>query len=331
MSTPTLHPLRGTAVAASALLALTACAVQGVEGEGGDFPSGPIEMTTPTTAGGSGDLITRALAQDLEEPLGTTVNVVNRAGANGKIAAEEVFARDPDGQSLAVMMQSLFAITPLAVEDPDAVDLDDMTLIRGLALEGYVLVAPEDSDYETLDDLLEADRVTYGTAGAGTGGQLAQAALFGLAGTEAEDVPFDGGAPAVTAVLGGKVGVAAAHAAEVVSQVEAGELRPLAVFNEERMEAFPDVPTAAEQGYDVVVDQRRFVAAPAGLPDEVNAAIGEAVDEAVASEDFGEVLEQNHIEPWEADGEQVRTQLEDSRERYASMADDLGLELSSES
>lgn len=320
------------ATLATAVLAAQACSVQGVAtDDDADYPTEAVELTVPSSPGGSTDLIARALAQDLEDPLDTTINVVNKEGANGKIAAQDVFSSDPDGYRLTLMMQSLFSVTPLVLDDPDAVELEDMTFIKGISVEDYVLVVPEDSEYETIEDLLEADGITYATSGAGTGGQLSQAALFGLAEVDAEDVPFDGGAPAMTAVLGGQVDAGAAHTAEVVGQVEAGEMRPLLTFAEERLEAFPEVPTATEIGHDIVVDQRRFVAAPAGLPDEVRDTLVDAIDEAVASEEYGQTLEQNYIGRWEVDGDEVGEQLTSSLERYTELVDDLGLDLSDES
>ncbi|MEU6642314.1 tripartite tricarboxylate transporter substrate binding protein [Saccharomonospora sp. NPDC046836] len=321
---------RGGALLAAAALALSACSVQGGSSGGdggGEYPSRAVEFVVPTDPGGSTDLITRALAKSLEEPLGTQIAVVNKPGANGKIAGKDVFSSEPDGYRLAAMPQSLFAIGPLVLDDPDAIQLDDMTFVKGLTREDYVMVVPADSRFRTIDDVLAADRVTYGTSGAGTGNQLAQALLFGSADVAATAVPFDGGGPQLTAVLGGKVDVGSVHVAEAIKQIESGALRPLLAFSAERLEALPEVQTATEIGYDVVVDQRRFVAAPAGLPDDVREALVTAIDEATKSEEYGELLQNNYITRWDVDGAAVADQLRESSERFATMTKELGIDL----
>ncbi|PXY26147.1 ABC transporter substrate-binding protein [Prauserella sp. PE36] len=324
---------RGAALLAATALALSACSVQGGSGGegGGDYPARAVEFTVPTEPGGSTDLITRALTKSLEEPLGQSTVVVNKPGANGKIAGKDVFSGNPDGYRVAVMPQSLFAVGPLVVEDPDAIQLDEMTFVKGLTREDYVMVVPSSSPFEKVEDVLAADNVKYGTSGAGTGNQLAQALLFGSAKVNATAVPFDGGGPQLTAVLGGKVDVGTVHVAEAYEQIQAGALRPLVAFSAERLEALPDVPTATEKGYDVVVDQRRFVAAPAGLPDDVRDKLATAIDEAVSSEEYAKLLQDNYITRWEADGSEVGDQLREASERFKTMTTELGVNLKGQS
>ncbi|RVX38665.1 tripartite-type tricarboxylate transporter receptor subunit TctC [Nonomuraea polychroma] len=316
---------------AAVALAASACSVQGGSADksaaASGYPNKPVEFTVPTDPGGSTDLLTRALAKSIEQPLGAKAVVVNKPGANGKIAGKDVFGSKPDGYRVAVMPQSLFAIGPLMLNDADPVKLTDMTFIKGLAVEDYVLVVPADSTYKTLKDLVEAPSVKYGTTGPGTGSQLSQTLLFGLAKTNAAPVPFDGGAPTVTAVLGGKVDAASVQIAEGFKQVQAGKMRALAVFSDKRLEAMPEVPTAKESGYDVVVDQRRFVAGPAGLPAEVRDKLAAAIDKAIASPEYNEILKANYIGRWDANGEQVGTQLNESLQRFDKLAKDLGIDL----
>jgi len=316
------------ALVSSAVLAAGCTVYGGTNGSGtGEFPNRPIEFTVPTEPGGSSDLVTRALARSTEEHLGGTTIVVNKPGANGKVAGNSVFRSQPDGHRIAVMPQSLFSIGPLVVDDPEPIELDDMSFIRGLTIEDYVLVVPTSSEHESLDDLLGQKRLTFGTSGPGTGGQLAQALLFSIADVDAADIPFDGGGPTLTAVLGGQVDVAALHPAEVMPQIEAGDLRPLAVFSDQRLDALPDTPTVTESGYDVVVDQRRFLAAPAGLPKELVERLGEATDKATGSDEYEGILRRNYIREWNAPPEEVGDELAESRKRFTELADHHGVEL----
>ncbi|MFC5752349.1 tripartite tricarboxylate transporter substrate binding protein [Actinomadura rugatobispora] len=315
--------------AVTVTVAASACSVQGGGADKGSsgYPAKPVEFTVPQDPGGSTDLLTRALAKNIDKPLGQKAVVVNKPGANGKIAGKDVFGSKPDGYRVAVMPQSLFAIGPLMLSDPDAIQVKDMTLVRGLAVEDYVLVVPASSEYRTLKDLLGAGSLKYGTTGPGTGSQLSQALLFGTAKVKASPVPFDGGAPTVTAVLGGKVDVASVQIAEGFKHVQAGKMRALAVFSEKRHEALPDVPTAKESGYQVLVDQRRFVAAPAGLPTDVRDKLGAAIDKAVASPDYLRLLKASYIVPWNADGEQAAAQINESLKRFTAMSQQLGIDL----
>ncbi|KAB2340421.1 Bug family tripartite tricarboxylate transporter substrate binding protein [Actinomadura rudentiformis] len=321
-----------TAGTALVLAAASACSVQGGGSDdgGGKYPSRAVEFTVPTEPGGSTDLITRALVKSIEKPLGGQAVVVNKPGANGKIAGKDVFSSKPDGHRVAVMPQSLFAVGPLVVKDPDAIKLEDMTFVKGLSVEDYVLTVPASSKVKSLKDLLGSKRVRYGTTGAGTGSQLSQALLFGKAKVPSTAIPFDGGGPLVTAVLGGKVDVGAMHVAEVVKHIEAGKLRPLVVFATKRVEALPNVPTATESGHAIVVDQRRFVAAPAGLPDDVRDKLAGAIDKAVASGEYGQVLKQSYIGRWEVDGTEVARQLTKSRDDFAAMTKTLGIDLAAQ-
>jgi tripartite-type tricarboxylate transporter receptor subunit TctC len=319
----------GGILLAAVALTISSCSVQGGSAgeDGATYPNKAVEFTVPTEPGGSTDLITRALTKSIETPLGAQAIVVNKPGANGKIAGKDVFGAKPDGYRVAVMPQSLFAIGPLMVEDPEAIKLTDMTFIKGLAVEDYVLVVPADSPYKTLDDILKAKDVTYGTTGAGTGSQLSQALLFGTAKVPAAAVPFDGGGPTITAVLGGKVDAASISIAEAAPHVKAGKMRPLAVFAEKRVAGMPDVPTATELNRAVVVDQRRFVAGPAGMPDDVRDKLAGAIDKATATPEYNELLKKNNIGRWDADGAAVGEQLTKSNEQFKALIDKLGIDL----
>ncbi|PAZ12557.1 ABC transporter substrate-binding protein [Streptomyces sp. SA15] len=326
--------LAGAAVCAAALLTLTSCGgVQGGGGSGEDaenYPTKTVEWTAPSDPGGSTDLISRAAAKALEGPLGQSVVVENKPGANGAVGGKEVLGREPDGYSLVMLFQSLMSIGPHTVVDDDPIEMSDMDVISGLTVEDYVLVVPAKSDIETLDDLLAKKSVKYGTTGAGTGSELAQALLFGDAGVKAGGIPFDGGAPTVTALLGNQVDVGAVHVAEAAPHLKSEKLRPLAVFAKERIDFLPDVPTAVESGHDVVVDQRRWVAGPAGLPDNVVSELRAALKKAFKDPEYGKFLENNYIGRWEASPDAVVKQVETAKVRYGELIDKFDLDLKTE-
>ena len=218
------------AVAAGAALALSACGgVSTSTGgdDGGEYPSGSVEMYVGADPGGSSDLISRQVATGLTDELGETFSVINRSGSNGALAAAEVEQAEPDGNIIAIQNASLFAITPLAVAEDEVTDIDDFDVVGGVSRDDYVLVTNADNDWATIDDLKGAGKkVTYGTTGVGTGSQLSCALTYSTAGIDSEAVPFDGGAPALTALLGNQVDTACLQVGEARENIESGKITP---------------------------------------------------------------------------------------------------------
>jgi tripartite-type tricarboxylate transporter receptor subunit TctC len=309
------------------VLPLSAC--QGVQGgsDAGEntYPTRAVNLTVPFAAGGSSDLISRAVAKAAEGPLGRSIVITNKPGANGAVGGKEVLASPADGYNLALAVKSLFAITPLVVKDPTAIQPDKMTIVSTLVREDYVLVVNAESAYKTLDELVKAPSIKYGTAGVGTGGQLSMALLFKAANTNATDVPFDGGAPAIAALLGRQVDAVSGSLAETMEQIKAGKLRPLAVFSTQRSGFLPDVPTAKENGIDVVVDQRRFIIAPANLPEAVAAKLVQAFTTARKDAAYDTFLKDNYMERWEVSDAEARQHLKDSAAEYQALVQKFGL------
>jgi tripartite-type tricarboxylate transporter receptor subunit TctC len=325
-----------TAVAAGAVLALSACGgVQTTAGSGsdsGDYPTGAVDMPVGASAGGSSDLISREIAQGLSAELDGTFSVINREGANGALAAAEVAKAEPDGSTISVQNASLFVITPLAVSEDEVTSIDDFDVVGGVSRDDYVLVASKGSGLTSIDDLSGAtEKITYGTTGVGTGAQLACALTYNVNDTEAEAIPFDGGAPALTALLGDQVDTACLQVGEAMENIEAGKIVPLTVFGPERVEFLPDVPTATEQGLDVEVAQYRFMTTPKGTPQDVKDAIWEGMEATFADEDYQSFNELNNLTPMEIPGDEVVAQLEADKQRYADLVEEYGIDLGSAS
>jgi tripartite-type tricarboxylate transporter receptor subunit TctC len=322
------------AATAAAAVALTACS--GVQtstegGKGGDWPSGSVEMYVGASAGGSSDLISRAVSKGLGDDLGASFPVINREGANGALAAAEVAKAKPDGAVIAIQNASLFTITPLAVAENEVTNLDDFDVVQGVSRDDYVLVTNPASGYKSLKDLEAATRVVrYGTTGVGTGAQLAAALLFKNTNVESQDVPFDGGAPALAAVLGNQVDVASIQVGEAIENIQAGKLTPLAVFGPDRIEYLPNVPTAKEQGLDVEVTQYRFMTTPKGTPQDVKDKLVEGMKATFETEEYKSFNKQNSLTPMELSGDEVKTQLQADQKRYADLVKQYGINLRDE-
>jgi tripartite-type tricarboxylate transporter receptor subunit TctC len=301
-------------------------------GDGSEFPDGPITILVGADPGGSTDLIARAAAEGASDELGVAITVENKPGANGALSLQELANENPDGQTLAIFNGSLAYITPFAVAEDEAVSIEDYDVITGLSLDDYVLVTAPDSGFATVEDLAAAGRpITFGTTGVGTGSQLSQELLFAQAEIDATSVPFDGGSPTLTAVLGGQVDVGSIQLGEAIEQIEAGELTAIVTFAEERPSYLADTPTAVEAGYDVPVQQARALVAPKGTPQEVLDRLNEAFNAAFDTEEYQQFNEDNQLTPWEVDGDEVTKTYTDNLDKYGVVIEEYGIELGEDS
>jgi len=322
------------AAGAGMILALTLAGCGGNLG-GGDadpaeeqYPSGPVTMLVGQDPGGSTDLIGRALADQASETLGVPITVQNRPGANGAVAAKELASAKPDGQTVMVFVGSLAYITPLAVAPDEAVDINDYAVVTGISQDDYVLIANPQTGFRTVQDMVAAKRpLKYGTTGVGTGSQLSQELLFAQAGLQGTAVPFDGGSPTLTAVLGGQVDVAAVQLGEAQAQIKAGKVAPIVTFAEKRPSYLADTPTAIEAGYDVPVQQSRAIVAPRGTPqavlDELKAAFGSAF----SSPEYKEFNTQRSLTPNEVAGSTLLQQWNEALTTYRGMVEKYGIDM----
>ena len=331
----TRRPIRaGLATAAAAGLILTGCGgVQTSTGgsSGGDYPSGTVEMYVGASAGGSSDLISRAVSKGLSDDLGASFPVINREGANGALAAAEIANAAPDGAKIAIQNASLFTITPLAVSPDEVTTIDDFDVVHGVSRDDYVLVTSPASGFRNLGDVEKSPRVVrYGTTGVGTGAQLSAALMFKTSGVDSQAVPFDGGAPALAAVLGNQVDVASIQVGEAIENIQSGKLTPLAVFSPERIEYLPEVPTVKEQGLDVEVTQYRFMTVPKGTPQNVKDALVKGLEATFATDSYKDFNKQNSLTPMEVSGDEVVTRLKDDQKRYTDLVAEYDINLRNE-
>ena len=314
---------------AGAGMFLAGCGVKTGNGEEPAYPERPVELVVPFAPGGSTDLIARTLAKAIEKPLGKTMVVVNRDGAAAAVGTKEVAGAAADGYRIVFPPSSLFTLTPQVVKNPSTVNLDELSIVTGLTVENIVIVAHKDSPFKTFDDVLalksSGQRITFGHSGVGTGAYFAQTAFYKLAGINAADVPFGGGGPAVTAVLGKQVDIGASQPAESMKLVQSGELKWLAIFSAERSPSLPDLPTVKEKGFDLTVDQLRFIAGPAKTPDNVIGVLQKAFQEAVKAPEYDKFLKDNYIERFERSGEEIRSRIESDFAKYKAIIDKFGI------
>jgi tripartite-type tricarboxylate transporter receptor subunit TctC len=322
------------ALAAVLAIGLAACGVEngsgGSSSDADDYPSKEVTFVAPMAPGGGTDLAARALAKAAERSFGESVVVVNKEGGNGAVGGKAVLNSRPDGYQMVLLPQSLLAIGPLFENEPGAIQLDDMSYVAPLTIEDYVLTAPASSPVRTLKDLLEQPSVKFGTTGAGTGSQLAQALLFAKAKVTASDVPFEGGSGLITALLGKQVDAGANQVVEAAPQIKAGKLRPLAVFAADRIPSLPNIKTAKEQGYDIVVNQRRWMAAPKDVPKDVLDSMRKNVETAKKDAGYLKFLKDSYVQSWDIAPDQVQGEVEAAKKQYADLVKRLGVNLTTD-
>jgi tripartite-type tricarboxylate transporter receptor subunit TctC len=238
------------------------------------YPSGPIRWLVGFTAGGTADMISRDIASDLEKALGQPVIVENRPGANGSSATAALVAAKPDGQTLMMILSghitNAFLYSSLGF-DP----LKDVTPISLVASSPLAIVANPKFPPSDIKSLVAAAKekpntISYATPGVASVQQLSLELMAYMTGTTFVHVPYRGGAPALNDTIGGHVPLAVLSVLQVMPQVEAKQLKPLAVTSKTRTDVWPDVPSIAEAGVAGYEAELWFgVIAPAGTPDAI--------------------------------------------------------------
>ncbi|WP_346619138.1 tripartite tricarboxylate transporter substrate-binding protein [Blastococcus montanus] len=320
------------AVATAVAVGLTGC---GSDGGGGGGAGGGADrinrlaVMAPADPGGGWDQTARAIAASLEEEelVGST-RVTNVGGAGGTVGLAEL-ANERSEDFLMVM--GLVMVGAVETNQSQAT-LDDVTPIARLTTEDEIIVVPAGSPFQTVDDLVEAVRAEgrgVSIAGGSAGGtdHIAAGLLFQAADLPIEDlnyVAFSGGGESLAALLGGQVDAGISGVGEYAQQIEAGELRPLAVTGSDPVEGI-DAPTLTEAGYDVELTNWRGVVAPPNISDEARERLLAVVAEMQESESWQNELEERGWEDAYLAGDEFEAFLEEERQRVRGVLEDIGL------
>jgi len=251
------------------------------------FPDKPVRIVVPYAAGGGVDIVTRLITQKMSDELKQAVIVDNRPGAATNIGMEHVARSAPDGYSLLTASNTLAsnaALFPKLGFDP----AKDFAPIGAIGYAPLVVVVRSDAPAQSLKELVaegraHPDRLSYGSAGNGSSGHLGSELLKAEGGFKALHIPYKGGSPAVTDLLGGRLSFMSINPLEVVSHIKADKLRALAVLNPHPSKLLPEVPTAASQGLpgaDATVWWG--LVGPAGMPPAVVQRLNQALQAALA-------------------------------------------------
>ncbi|WP_026702966.1 Bug family tripartite tricarboxylate transporter substrate binding protein [Salibacterium aidingense] len=259
-----------------------------------DYPEEPIEIIVPFAAGGGTDSVARVLSESLAPILDEEITVVNREGGSGANGMNEGLNAEPDGHTLTLVTREVVSL-PLQGTAP--FEPMDFKYVANVNEDPAVLVVSGKSDYESVDDLIKALQDNPGEM------NFAASTVpnyYGIQFSENTDVefntvPYQGASPAITEILGGGADFGIYNPGEVKSQVESGDLRPLAVMADERFSGFEDVPTFEEEGYAIESGTYRGVAVPPETPDSIVATLEGAIQEAVETEEFQDFMEESFL------------------------------------
>ena len=235
------------------------------------YPTRPVTIVVPFAAGGGNDIMARLIAQHLSRALGQQFVIENRAGAGGTVGARAVAKAAPDGYTLMVGHSGVFGVAPALYADPGYEPRRDFAPIGLIASYQQVLVVHPSVPVHSVADLIalarkEPGKITYATAGVGSGSHLSTELFAVMANIKLTHIPYRGTGAMQGDLAGGHVDMSITTFPSVFGQLRSGGLRPIAVTGETRSSIYPDLPTIAEAGvpgYAAVIHYG--MVAPAGI------------------------------------------------------------------
>ena len=258
-------------------IAFTLAAAAGSPVQAQAWPAKPVTLLVPFPPGGSTDMIARTLGTKLQEKLGGTFIVQNQAGAGGTVGAAAAKRAPPDGYTVFVSSLGPFVIGPHLVKNPGYDPLKDFDYITVAVQAPNVLAVPASSPHKSVADVLafhkaNPGKMSFASAGNGTSDHLTAELFWQMTGTSGLHIPYKGGAPAMSDLLGGQVDASFMNINTGITNIKAGKLRALAVTSAKRSPLLPDVHTLEEAGIKgATVNSWQAFAAPRGLPADIKA------------------------------------------------------------
>jgi tripartite-type tricarboxylate transporter receptor subunit TctC len=291
------------------------------------FPDRPIKFIVSSPAGGPPDIIARLLSERMAAALGQPVVVENRpGGAGGTIGAKSVIGAEPDGYTLLMGSTSSLLIAPLIYKNAGYV-AETFAPVAGLSESTEVLTVHPSVKARSVAELVGLARsepgvLRYGSAGIGTLPHLEGELLKARAAIEMRHIPYRGGGPALTGLLGGEVNIFFSALTQMLPYIRSGQLRGLAVTSDARSPLAPEIPTMVESGYDQFVTASiNFIVAPPGTPMSIRQQVSEAVVRALASDEVKQAFARIGADARPASPQELASYLEQQQRRWARIVE----------
>jgi putative tricarboxylic transport membrane protein len=324
------NQVQGRRLRRTALAGITgglALAVAGVAQAQDDFPSETIEMVSHAAPGGGTDVTARLVLEGAKPELGVDMVMVYKEGGAARASHEYVMSRPADGHTLIALTQThLYTIA----RGRSPMSIDDMIGVARAMDDSSLIVVGPDSEIEDYEGLIAASKespLPWGVAQVGGTEHIGLARWAEAAGIEYRVVPFGSGGEMLTALRSGAVEATIANVSEGLSLVQEGEVRAIAILDEERIDDLPDVPTSFEKGHEVKVTTTRGYAVLADTPPEVVKALEEALLAGMQTEEFQEYLRNSGLDPEDSIGgsEEWDKQLKEEFAQSKEVIERLGL------
>ena len=294
------------------------------------FPSKPLKLIVPLSAGSDTDTVARLVADLMSKELQQAVVVDNRPGAGGQIGVQAMAGAAPDGYTMGVVYQAVLAVLPHLRARPPFDPRSDLVAVGRVATTSNAIIVSADSPLKNLKDLLalareKPDALTYASWGLGSGGHLAGVIINKQAGVNLRHVPYKGTSEVLTAVLGKQVDVGVVGYGMATTQSKAGKVRVLAVLEAERSSYFPGVPTASEVGQPIVQAGWFGLVVPAKTPAAVVARLERAVMNATKDPSLAARLAALSITPSHLTGAQFAAQIARDYDAMGALVEAAGI------
>ena len=263
-----------------------------------DYPSKPITMVVPFPPGGVAEIVGRPLASIMERSLKQPIVLINRPGAGGAVGMASVAKGPADGYTILMGLSSIsiFPVSDRINGKQPPYELKDFAPIALVTADPTVLVVRADGPYKTVKDFVDAakanpGKINYSSSGVYGTLHVAMEIFADAAGIKLFHVPYQGGGPAVTALLGGQVEALASGPAAAIGQIKGGKMRALASWSTERLKLLPEIPTFKELGYDAEFYIWTGIFVPAATPAPIISRLRETVRAAATSPEFAATME----------------------------------------
>ena len=263
-----------------------------------EYPSKPITAINAFPPGGVADVVGRPLLAVMEKSLKQPLVMLNKTGAGGAVGFAAAAKAPPDGYTILIGLSSIshFPVTDRINGKPPSYELKDFAPIALVTADPTVLVVRTDGPYKSAKDFIDAakanpGKINYSSSGVYGALHVAMEIFANAADIKLFHVPYQGGGPAVTALLSGQVEALASGPAAAMAQIKGGKMRALASWSTERLALMPDVPTFKELGYDAEFYLWCGIFVPAATPQDVQLKLRHAVRDAVATPEFKLAME----------------------------------------
>ncbi|WP_101842590.1 tripartite tricarboxylate transporter substrate binding protein [Halobacillus sp. Marseille-P3879] len=293
-----------------------------------DYPDDQIEVVVPFDSGGASDLVSRTIASEMEESLDVPFTVTNKTGGSGATGMLATKNAKPDGHTVGYVPVEMSMLESLELAD---ITPKDYEFIGQLMTIPAAITVPADAPYDTIEEFIDYAKenpgeIQIGNSGTGSIWHIAAAAFAQETDIEMQYVPYEGAAPAVTALMGDHISAVSVSPSEVKGGVDSGDLKVLAVMGEERDPSVPDTPTLEEEGYDVSVAGWGGFVAPKDTPENALSQLRESFEDAAESDEFQELMEDRGMTPAYKSGEEFEQYAQEQYDYFNELIPTIELE-----